>query len=203
MANSRKKCKQCGEYFPASEMIKVPAGTFCTMGHAVEFANERRKTDAEKIKRKIDTSAASEEKKASKQRRERLKELQPLSYYHKIAQREFNAYIRYRDRDLPCISCGRFHRGQYHAGHFRTVGASPETRYNEDGNHKQCSACNLHLSGNIVNYRPALIKKIGQERFDALMAYHPPVNWTREMLEGIAKTYRQKLKELKRLTNGN
>jgi hypothetical protein len=41
--------------------------------------------------------------------------------------------------------------------------------FDEDNCHKQCSACNNHLSGNLTAYRPALIAKIGQARFDALM----------------------------------
>ena len=199
MANLRKKCKQCKKYFPADEMIKVPAGTFCGMEHAIEFANEKRVTDSERIKSKIDTFTRYEEKKATKRRRERLSELRPLSYYQKKAQTAFNAFIRERDKDLPCVSCGRFHEGQWHAGHFRTVGASPETRYNEDNCFKQCQPCNNHLSGNISNYRPELIRRIGQERYDALMGYHASVKWTREIIEGIEKDYKLKLKQIKEI----
>lgn len=197
MANSRKKCKQCKSYFPADEMIKVPAGTFCGMEHAIEFANEKRLKDSERIKSKIDTFTRSEEKKATRKRRERLSELRPLSYYHKKAQAAFNAFIRERDKDLPCVSCGRDHEGQWHAGHFRTVGASPETRYNEDNTWKQCQPCNHHLSGNIANYRPELIRRIGQERYDVLMGYQEQIKWTREMIEGIEEKYKLKLKQIK------
>lgn len=197
MANSRKKCKQCNKYFPADEMIKVPAGTFCGMEHAIDFANEKRVIDSERIKSKIDTFTRSEEKKATRKRRERLSELRPLSYYHKKAQASFNAFIRERDKDLPCISCGRRTGAKMNAGHYRTVGASPETRYNEDNCHSQCEHCNSYRSGNIENYTPALIRKIGQERFDAITSYHEPIKWTREMIEGIEKEYKVKLKQIK------
>ncbi|VTP67823.1 Bacteriophage Lambda NinG protein [Leclercia adecarboxylata] len=103
-----------------------------------------------------------EEKEQRAQQAERRQAVKPLSYFIKQAQHAFNEFIRYRDRHLPCVSCDRHHEGQYHAGHFRTTGANPELRFDEDNCHKQCSACNNHLSGNLTAYRPALIAKIGQ-----------------------------------------
>ena len=34
-----------------------------------------------------------------------------------------------RDFDKPCVSCGNYHQGQWHAGHYLTVGARPELRF--------------------------------------------------------------------------
>ncbi|MDG6786005.1 recombination protein NinG, partial [Glaesserella parasuis] len=73
----------------------------------------------------------------------------------------------------------------------------PELRFNEDNVHKQCSACNNHLSGNITEYRINLVRKIGVERVEALESYHPPVKWSIEDCKEIIKTYRAKIKELK------
>ncbi|XWJ90311.1 recombination protein NinG [Phytobacter ursingii] len=92
----------------------------------------------------------------------------------------------------------RHHDGQYHAGHFRTTGASPELRFDEDNCHKQCSACNNHLSGNLTAYRPALIAKIGQARFDALMGPHALPKWNRDDYIRIRDEYRAKLRDLKK-----
>jgi len=114
----------------------------------------------------------------------------------KLAQAAFNAFIRKRDESEPCISCGRHHNGQYHAGHYFTVGARPELRFNEDNNNKQCAPCNNHLSGNIALYRQGLLKKIGQERLDILEGYHPPKKYTIEDCQEIIKTYKAKLKSL-------
>ena len=41
------------------------------------------------------------------------------------AQTAFNAWIRARDEGLPCISCGRHHQGQWHAGHYLSTGPRP------------------------------------------------------------------------------
>ena len=126
--------------------------------------------------------------------------VKPLSYLAKQAQTEFNAFIRERDADLPCISCGRFHDGQYHAGHYRTVGANPELRFNEDNCHKQCSPCNNHLSGNIENYTPSIRAKIGEQAYQLLIGAHEPQRYRREDFERIRDEYKAKRKELKQLS---
>ena len=118
--------------------------------------------------------------------------------YLKEAQAIFNKYIRLRDKDEPCISCSRFHRGQYHAGHFRTVGAAPELRFNEYNCHKQCSVCNNHLSGNLLEYRRKLVAKIGIEKVEWLEGPHEPVKYTIDEILEIKKLYQQKIKELQR-----
>jgi choline dehydrogenase-like flavoprotein len=164
----------------------------CVHGKAANDAAKAEKQRKEK-KRRL------EEEKADRQRQaERRMAVKPLSYFIKQAQHAFNEFIRYRDRDFPCISCGRHHDGQYHAGHFRTTGASPELRFDEDNCHKQCSACNNHLSGNLTAYRPALIAKIGQARFDALMGPHALPKWTRDDYIRIRDEYRAKLRDLKK-----
>ena len=115
------------------------------------------------------------------------------------AQSAFNSFIRARDADLPCISCGRHHTGQYHAGHFLSVGARPELRFCESNVHKQCSACNNYLAGNIVLYRQRLIEKVGTAHVDWLEGPHKPKKYTIEELEHIKKHYSSLARELKAL----
>jgi hypothetical protein len=83
-----------------------------------------------------------------------------------IAVRHFHKFIRTRDKDLPCISCGRYTKLQ--AGHFYSAGNHPSVRFNEDNVNGQCIQCNHFLSGNLLPYRANLIKKIGQERVDKI-----------------------------------
>ena len=113
------------------------------------------------------------------------------------AQQSFNAFIRERDKHLPCISCGRFHNGQWHAGHYRTVGAHPELRYSELNCSKQCSVCNNHKHGNIVDYRINLSKKIGVDKLEWLEGNHEPKKYSIDELKEIKQYYKNKLKELK------
>jgi len=82
------------------------------------------------------------------------------------AQEVFNKFIRERDKNKPCISCGAFHTLQ--AGHFYSAGHHNALRFNEDNVHGQCLRCNYYLSGNLSNYRVNLIKKIGIQRVEKL-----------------------------------
>jgi hypothetical protein len=78
----------------------------------------------------------------------------------------FNSYIRKRDVDLGCISCGS--HNQIQAGHYYSAGHYELLRFDEDNVHSQCLRCNYFLSGNLTHYRENLIKKIGIERVDKL-----------------------------------
>ncbi|WP_109409564.1 recombination protein NinG [Proteus genomosp. 4] len=189
----RRRCKICREWFHP----KYSNIWWCCPEHGAELAIRRINKEKEKILAKRKKEQREKEVKAKDKLKARKLAVKPLSYFTKQAQTAFNAFIRERDKDEPCISCGRFHEGQYHAGHYRTTGANPELRFDEDNVHKQCAPCNNHLSGNIENYTPRLIEKIGQERFDRLMSSHELPKWKREDYERIRDHYRAKLKELK------
>jgi hypothetical protein len=122
----------------------------------------------------------------------------------------FNAYIRTRDSDLPCVSCGVVNPemttgGQWDAGHFLSRGAYPELRFNEDNVAKQCKSCNAG-SGRFAHkertvsqkFEEELRRRIGDERVDALKCAHPLHKWDRDELIAIKALYVNKLRELKR-----
>jgi hypothetical protein len=138
-------------------------------------------------------------RKARKERQEGLERLKRRADYLKETQAAVNAFVRYRDRLDPCISCDRpaTWSGQWHASHFRSVGSSPATRFLEVNIHKSCSICNNHLSGNIREYRPRLIAKVGAMAVEALEADQAPRKWTIPELQAIKATYVAKLKALK------
>lgn len=117
--------------------------------------------------------------------------------YLKEAQQAFNAYIRERDALLPCVSCGRHHEGQYHAGHYRTVGANPELRFEPLNVWKQCAPCNNHKSGDIVNYRIELVRRIGAEKVEWLEGPHNAKKYTIEQLQEIKVHYRALVRQMK------
>jgi len=117
----------------------------------------------------------------------------------KDAQHVFNAYIRTRDYNLPCISCGRFHDGKWDAGHYLAVSSHPELRFNDLNTHKQCQPCNRHLSGNQIEFRRGLILKVGVEEVEKLEGPHKPIKlYIDEILE-VKRIYRLKLKEIKNM----
>ena len=189
----RRRCKICREWFIPKQSFQ----NWCSPEHGFELSEQRKNKDREKALAKLKKEKQKKEREAKDKLKARKLAVKPLSYFTKQAQAAFNAFIRERDKDDPCISCGRFHNGKHDAGHYRTVGANPELRFDEDNCHKQCVPCNHHLSGNIENYTPRLIEKIGQERFDRLMGSHELPKWKREDYERIRDHYRAKLKELK------
>ncbi len=142
-------------------------------------------------------SRAQIERREIKVRKEKLKS---RADHARDSQQAFNEWVRLRDASLPCVSCGRHHGGQYHAGHYRTVAANPEIRFEPLNVHKQCAPCNNHKSGNIVNYRIELVKRIGAEAVEWLEGPHESKRYTIEDLKAITAECRAKTRELKRVS---
>jgi len=110
----------------------------------------------------------------------------------KKAQKIVNKLIRERDKDLPCISCGKV-VAEKEAGHFIAQGSSGFLRYHPDNLHGQCASCNRFKHGNLLEYRINLVTKIGVGRVRWLELHRKDVKkWKREELEEIFT-----LKELK------
>ena len=181
-------CPICStKYTPRSSLQKVCHNYKC----AIAFNKQRDAENAAREQRKRD-------KEARAKWRERKAEVKPLKHWEDLTQRVVNDYIRERDRDLPCISCGTWTTVQWEAGHFRSRGKASHLRYHEDNIHAQCHQCNVHLSGNQQQYRINLIAKIGAERVEALENNNTPHRYTREELDAIRKRYRALLRELVR-----
>lgn len=158
---------------------------FCNYDHATKWAYDN-KTKGKAVLQKEARAVRRAAKERIKTRSEWLKE----------AQVACNKYIRTRDKDLPCISCGKHHQGQNDAGHYRSAGGNPELRFDELNIHKQCGPCNRHLSGNLIDYRINLIKRIGQDNVDYLEGPHKPKKYTIEEIKAIKHIFKQKIKIL-------
>jgi hypothetical protein len=184
-----KKCRVCGnEYLPYMTTQVCCMSYECQVTYATAHAlkSQEKRVKAER-----------------KETREKKQALKPRSQWMKETQSEVNRYVRLRDKDLPCISCGRFHDGQYHAGHYRTVGSAPELRFEVSNIHKQCAPCNNHLSGNLINYRKGLVQKIGIEAVERIEGKHEPKHYTIDDLKAIKAKYKTLCRELEQLTKGD
>lgn len=177
------KCKFCKK--PATQ--KFGLNYFCDTECAY---NHARAIQAKKASKEL-----SERRKHD---RERLSQLKSRAEWMKEAQSVFNRFIRLRDAASPCISCGHPNNGsrQFHASHYKSVGGNPALRFDESNCHSACSICNNYLSGNLVPYRVALIKKIGQAEVDRLEGPQQPLKLTAEEIQELIKTYKAKVKEL-------
>ena len=179
MKLNKRKCKICKKVFQKIQPLQFVCSPKCAM----EYANRKRKTSWRKEKK------------------ERLEKLKTLSDYKSECQKVFNEWVRLRDRDLPCISCGTEKPDiKYDAGHFYSIGAYPNLRFNEDNVHKQCSNnCNVHLSGNPQAYREGLIERIGQERFDLLeKAKNFELKLSKQQIIEKKAYYQKLVKEIKK-----
>ena len=107
----------------------------------------------------------------------------------KKAQIVFNAWIRKRDQDKGCISCGS---EVNQAGHYLSQGHHGALRFNEVNVNGQCVRCNCFLHGNLINYRQGLVKKYGEQKVLLLETNTNRVKkWSRVELLAIIQTYKQ------------
>lgn len=183
-----KKCKQCGnEYVPFKSFQKTCLETECLVKQGRELA-DKRKLQAQKAERRDDR----EKKQKLKTRQQWLKEVQSL----------VNKAVRLRDAQRGCISCDRSANwdGQWHASHYKSVGANSALRFNLNNIHKSCSVCNNYLSGNIGEYRPRLIERIGLGKVLWLDSHERVRSYTIPELERMKIVFTKLCKRYERRT---
>lgn len=124
------------------------------------------------------------------------RKVEALPQLLKKTQKIVNAYIRERDKDRGCISCGG---SVDHAGHYFSQGSHSALRFDESNIAGQCVKCNLYLSGNLAYYRIGLVKRHG-EAFVADLERKAQANrlkkWDRQSLEEIILYYKEKMLHL-------
>lgn len=179
-------CRVCKTVFQPSRPLQTVCGPAC----AIEQAKFKR-AKAERI-------AAAEDRKTVKMKLDKLKTARDWT---KEAQIAFNAYIRERDKDKPCICCGLpLHSGsiggEFDCGHYRSVGSAPHLRFDERNAHGQRKQCNRYGAGRAVDYRIGLVNRYGSRFVELIEADQTPRKYTIEELKAIKATYIAKRKEL-------
>lgn len=162
---------------------------------------EAQAAKAERAQAKAERMAAKVERAETRRRKEAMKTVPQLI---REAQQAFNAWVRARDAEQPCISCcapppdlSGLHTGR-DAGHYRSTGSASHLRFHEDNCHAQCVKCNQWGAGMAVDYRIRLLVRIGAQRVEALERDNKPHKWTHDELRGIRDHYRAALRELQR-----
>ena len=181
MALKERTCRYCkARFVPPS---RHPGVRVCSGGCGIALV--------EKMRAKIERANASAARAETRQALERIK---PRAQWMKEAQTAVNRYVRLRDRDKGCISCDRpaTWDGQWHASHFRSVGAASAVRFNLWNIHKACSVCNHHLSGNVAGYMPRLIEKVGPEKVEWLQQQNQIVRYEIEYLKRLKTVFNRR-----------
>lgn len=114
----------------------------------------------------------------------------------KKADTWFSKFIRERDKDKPCITCGK-HTDKKDCGHFMSR-RFQSTRYDEKNAHGQCEKCNRFQYGNQYEHALMIDKMYGQ-------GTSHEINLKSKMLckrnqsdfEYIALEYKKKYEELR------
>ena len=191
LTTKTRKCRApgCANTFTPGQSFQTWCGPSCgAIIGAAKLAKAKR-------------AAATVERREDKVRRQKVK---TRGDWIKDAQTAFNAYIRARDADKPCICCGKPLKSHdsisghnVDAGHYRSVGSAPHLRYDERNCHAQLVVCNRYGAGRAVDYRLGLIARIGLEAVEALEADQTPRRYTVEELQAIKKHYAALVRELK------
>jgi hypothetical protein len=172
-----KKCKNCKQPFTP---IRSTLEKYCKESECVRV-----------------WVAIEKEKAWKKTKAVKKVELMTLSDYIKIAQVTFNKYIRLRDKDYTCISCGKELGTKFDAGHYLNANNHWNVRFNELNVNGQCVYCNQHLHGNLIEYRKRLVTLIGVENVEWLEEVAKETRkFTIEELKEIIETYKAKIKNI-------
>lgn len=143
----KKACAICKEPFvPKTSFIK-----WCCPEHGYELA-----------KRKLENKKKEEFKEWRKHKKKEDEKLKTKSDYEKDLEREVNHIVRLIDKGYPCISSGRINY-ICNAGHYYSVGAHPELRFNLLNIFAQCVDDNLYRGGAPREYLEGLRKAFGEE----------------------------------------
>lgn len=145
------KCKNCKEVFkPARFNWK-----YCDK-------DECNNIGVKEIISKVRVQKKKDQRKETKEAK--IKLMTHSNWLMKL-QEVVNKFIRIRDKDKDCVSCGAI-SGRYtmSAGHFYPAGNYSFLRFHEDNIHGQCwFNCNKNKHGNVGEYRLKITERITEE----------------------------------------
>ncbi len=173
-----RKCQICRTLYEPRNMMHKVCGPDCAQKHAEQ---ERAKKDR-------------------RERQEGLIKLRTRSDYAALAQKAVNRYVNLRDRDKPCVSCGKPAEagGVRNASHFKSRGSNSALRFNLWNIHTSCYRCNVELSGNLGEYYPRLIERIGAAKVEYLQMAKRERRYEVEYLQRVQKIFTRKAKRLEK-----
>lgn len=153
------KCKQCQIKVTKETSVIVNVKRFCSFECAAKFG-----------KANIPKGKEIRRKEQKKKDGKRKKELMTRSEWYDKLQALVNQYVKWRDRNEPCCTCGTSNPNiKYDAGHFIPQKGYDPRRFELTNIHKQCSLnCNQYGSGKRAEYREFIRVKYGSEHLDWL-----------------------------------
>jgi hypothetical protein len=152
---------------------------------------------------KLDKQRQTTAKAERKDRQEKLAKFKRKADHVADCQKAFNAWVRFRDRNEPCIDCGKFahddgiHGGAWDAGQYLSRGSHPHLRFDERNVFKQLKGCNRPGGTTAASFRAGVVALIGLAAVEALEADQTPRHYAVDQLVAMTAHYRKLLKDLK------
>ena len=179
-----KKCKAkgCTNTFIQRNSFEVVCSLTCAINEGKRKEALKREKEL-RLNKQLDKLKLKELKAKVKTRTDWLREAQVV----------FNKWVRNRDKNQLCICCNKHLRvGNVDASHYFSAGAHSNVRFNEDNVWASCSRpCNKDKSGDLINYREGLLKRIGEEKLNELTELSKvQKKWEVEELKQIIKQYK-------------
>lgn len=173
-----KKCKICRE---TNRPFKSTCSINCEAQLGLKLLEKKKRAEDKNV-RAID-----------KERKEKLKK---LSDYANDAQKAVNLYVKWRDWGKLCISCGTHHKFDVarDASHLKSRGSNSALRFHLWNLHMACVQCNMRKGGNIAEYYPRLIERIGAKKVDYLHNAQRSKIYTKEYLIRLKNVFNKKAK---------
>jgi len=183
---SKKRCPHCKKYNQTKDTLKVNISFFCNIDCATSYAFKN-KEKGRKIKH-------AKQKKEFQANDTKLRK--------KAAVMACHAYIRARDVNNGCITCGApLTDVKFDAGHF-FKSTNSYTKFMEKNIHGQCVSCNQYNGGREREYEHALIEKYGEITVKALKKLRTKkITRTASDYLEIEKYFKSKLNDINKNTN--
>jgi hypothetical protein len=138
-----RKCKHCSVRFQKLQPLAFVCSPKCAIAYSKEMEKKKRAKNWRVEKAILADS------------------IKTPNDWQKDLEGHINKIVRLIDKGSPCISCDNPSATQYHAGHFYSVGARRNLRFNLQNIWLQCSQCNDHKGGAPLAYEAGLLKLIG------------------------------------------
>lgn len=178
----------CGKLFRPKRAMQLMCSPICAENHATQK------------RLKAEDKARRENRIQTKEQKEQAKNLPTMK---KEVRYWLHRFVRLRDQDKGCISCGDAFTtgaigGDYDAGHFRSVGSAAHLQFDLRNIHGQCKHCNHRLAGNPQAYERNLRLRFDDQMVDELLADQEPRKHSREELRELRDLYKAEASRLEK-----
>ena len=211
-----RKCRYCRVEIPkAKDSAGYQRAGYCDVNCMADYGHTKALAKIEKAKRvelrqvQAKKSATRKDKREFNRKDTAWQHKQCKTVFNRMRVLEERLWFKKRDLEPECISCGKKNM-DWCCGHFKTVGAQSNLRYDRMNTYLQCNRyCNLGLSGNIAGnkttrgYRAGLLERfghdVGRRVIDYCESHTEAYKWDWLEMEEWRKTWSARIREIEKL----